>query len=313
LTLSETLDRVRDRRLRMTKWVFLTAILLWWPMIFVAFRGLFGVDLLPFFHPSFHMLNTVLGLVCIPVIYWVMRFVSRRYAKSPGFKNFLEETAGKSWSHARKQLDARQRFEDEVATHGDARALQRHEKNSLLSPAANASLRVLKKHVLVSIFFYGALILLIGLFNAQHGGQWQFIAPGILLNLFFVAHMVSGITHRIALTRLDLGIPSEEVCKDLVHQTDMRLAFARAVLAMTPIVGTALLQVFTEVLFGFDLIEQAPVYLLFGIIPVLVLTAAAIYRKSSNGAVQSYANISSLGVLKRSKILVETIKQASTE
>ncbi len=313
LTLSETLDRVRDRRLRMTKWVFLTAILLWWPMIFVAFKGLFGIDLLPLFHPSFHLVNTILGLVCIPVIYWVMRFVSRRYATSPGFKSFLEETAGKSWSHARKQLDARQRFEDEVATHGNARALDRHEKKNLLSSAANVLLQTLKNRVLASTFFYGALILLIGTFNAEHGGQWHNLVPGILLNLFFVAHMVSGITHRISLTRLDLGLSSGEVCKDLDHQTDMRLALARTVLALTPIIGTALLQVMAEVVFGFDLIGQAPVYLLFGITLGLAFAAVAIYRKSSDAAVRSYANISSLGVFKRSKILVETIKQASPE
>ncbi len=313
LTLSEVLDRVRDRRLRMTKWIFLTAILLWWPLVFVAFKGLFGVDLLPKFHPSFHIINTLLGLAFIPIIYWIMHFISKRYAASPGFKNFLEETAGKSWSRARKQLDARHRFEDEVATHGDAQALQRHEKRNLLSPSANASLQALKNRVLVSTFFYGALILLIGLFNAQHGGQWQNLVPGILLNFFCVAHMVSGITHRISLVRLDLGLPADEICDEINRQVDMRLTLGRIALALTPITGIALLQVLAAALLGLDLIGNTDPYLLISLLMIFAMAGIMIYRKSSHRVIYAFANILGFAVFKRSKTLTDAIKQAARD
>lgn len=312
LALNETLNNVRDRRLRMTKWIFLTAVLLWWPLVFVLFKGLFGVDLMPLFHPSFHIINTLVGLACIPLIYGLMHFISKRYANSPGFKNFLEETAGKSWSRARQQLDARQRFDDEVATHGEAKALQRKEKK-LASPIADAMLRKLKNHMLLTSFSYGTMILVVGLFNAHHGGQWQFFVPGIFLNFFFVSHMISSITHRLSLKRLDLDMPDDELCMQLEKLLDMRRMFVRIVLSLSPIFFVVVLQVAAKALFGLNLASYVPAYFLIGLLIALIAGGGVIYRKIDSKMIEAYANVSSFGAFRRSKILIDAIKQAATE
>jgi hypothetical protein len=304
---------VRDRRLRMTKWIFLTAILLWWPLIFVSFKGLFGVDLIPLFHPSFHIINTMVGLACIPLIYGLMHFISKHYGNSPSFKNFLEETAGKSWSRARQQLDARQRFDDEVATHGEAMALQRKEKKKLASSAADAMLRKLKNRMLVASFSYGTMILLVGLFNAHHGGQWQYIVPGIFLNFFFVSHMISSITHRQSLKRLDLDMPDDELCLQLDKLLDMRRMFARIVLSLSPIFFVAALQVTAKAFFGLNLAGTMPAFFLIGLLFALIAGGIVIYRKIGSKMIDAYANVSSFGAFWRSKILVDAIKQVATE
>ncbi len=313
LALNETLNRVRNRRLRMTKWILLTAILLWWPLIFVVFKGLFGVDLMPFLHPSVHIINTIVGLVCVPLIYWLMHVISTRFAHSSGFQNFLEESAGKSWSHARKQLDAHHRFDDEVATLGEAKALERKEKKNLASPIANALLDGLKNRILVAAFFYGALLLSIGMFNASHGGQWQFIVPGILLNFFFVSHMISNITHRQSLKRLDLNQPDDQLCMQLEKLLDMRRIFARIVLLLSPIVFLVVLQVMAKALFGLNLVAYVPAYFLTGLLIALMAGGVVIYLKISKVMIDTYANVSSFGAFKRSKLLVKAIKQAATE
>lgn len=312
LALNETLNKVRDRRLRMTKWIFLTAVLLWWPLVFVLFKGLFGVDLIPVFHPSFHIINTIVGLACIPLIYGLMHFISKRYANSPGLKNFLEETAGKSWSRARQQLDARQRFDDEVATHGEAKALQRKVKK-LASPMADAMLRKLKNRILVASFSYGTMILVVGLFNAHHGGQWQFFVPGIFLNFFFVSHMISSITHRLWLKRLDQDMSDDELCVQLEKLLDMRRMFARIVLALSPIFFVVVLQVTAKAFFGLNLASTMPAYFLISLLIALIAGGVVIYRKAGSKMIEAYANVSGFGAFKRSKMLIDAIKQAATE
>lgn len=313
LALNEALNGVRDRRLRMTKWVFLTAILLWWPLIFVLFKGLFGVDLMPSFHPSFHVINTIIGLACIPLIYWVMHAISKRYANSPGFNIFLEETAGKSWIRARQQLDARQRFDDEVATHGEAKALQRKAKKRLASPIANALLQSLKNRILVASFFYGALILSVGLFNANHGGQWQFFVPGILLNFFCVSHMISSITHRLSLKRLDLDLLDDQLCMQLDKLLDIRRVFARIVLSLSPIVFVVVLQVTSKAFFDLNLASTMPVHFLISLLILLIIAGIVIYLNISSRMIDTYANVSSFAAFKHSKILINAIKQAAAE
>ena len=311
--LNETLNNVRDRRLRMTKWIFLTAVLLWWPLVFVLFKGLFGVDLIPIFHPSFHIINTIVGLACIPLTYGLMHVFSKRYANSPGFKNFLEETAGKSWSRARQQLDARQRFDDEVATHGEAKALQRKEKKKLASPVADAMLHKLKNRILVASFSYGTMILVVGLFNAHHGGQWQFFVPGIFLNFFFVSHMISSITHRLSLKRLDLDMPDDELCMQLEKLLDMRRMFARIVLSLSPIFFVVVLQVTAKAFFGLNLASYVSAYFLTALLIALIAGGLVIYRKIGSKMIDAYANVSGFGAFRRSKILIDAIKQAAAE
>lgn len=312
-TLTNLLDRVRDRRLRMTKWIILTSILLWWPLILVMMKGLFDIDLLPWIHPSVLIINTLIGLAFIPILFGIMRFISNHHATSPGLQRFLEDVAGKSWSRARRQMDARQRFEHDIATRGNAGALGRFEKKNLLSPSANSRLLALKNRILVSILFYGTLVLSIGIFNAAHGGQWQFIVPGIMLNLFWVSQMVSGITYRISLSRLDLSLPREQLRGDLERLLDMRLVLARVALAASPLAGLAMLQVLAQVTFGIDLLGMIAPYWLLGLIMLLVTSGIAIHKKSGSGTVYAFANIIGLAANKHSKMLTDAMTPETPE
>jgi len=313
IKLHEILDRLRDRRLRLTKWVLLSSVLLWWPLILVVVKGFTGIDLLPKFPASFIIINAIIGFSFIPTAYLVARYFSNRFSHSAGFRKFLEEAAGKSWSRAREQLDARQGFEDDVAIQGDAKALQRFEKKNLLSPAANALLRSIKNRVLLSILFYASLMLLIGIFNAIHGGQWQFIVPGILLNLFFVSQMVGGITWRISSQRLDLALPGNALANQLEKLLAMRMVLARISLSLLPIIGLVCLQVMTKVLAGKDLIGTLSGPLLGVIIAMTLAVVVVIHRNAKTSAVAAFANISGFGAFKSSKMLIAEIKQAASE
>ncbi|MEO8003244.1 MAG: hypothetical protein ABI644_15350 [Arenimonas sp.] len=309
----EVLDRLRNRRVQLTKWVLLTSVLLWWPLILVLVKGFTGIDLLPKFPASFIWINVLIGFSFIPTAYLIARYFSNRFRKSPGFQKFLEDMAGKSWSNARRQLDARQRFEDDIALQGDAKALQDFEKKNLLSPSTNILLGSLKRHVLFSILGYAFLIMLIGIFNAGHGGQWHFIVPGILLNLFFVAQMVSGITYRISLSRLDLGLPGDELGTYLDHLLELRLALARISLALLPLISVALTQVMAKIFFGLNVLGHIPSMVATVIAIILFGLATGLYKNANPAAVSAMANISSIGTFKRSKILIAEIKQAASE
>jgi len=174
-------------------------------------------------------------------------------------------------------------------------------------------LRKLKSRMLAASFSYGTMILVVGLYNAHHGGQWQFFVPGIFLNFFFVSHMISSITHRLSLKRLDLDMPDDELCVQLEKLLDIRRMFARIVLSLSPIFFVVVLQVTAKAFFDLNLASTMPMYFLIGLLIVLIAGGVGIYLKIGSKMIEAYANVSGFGAFKRSKILIDAIKQAVAE
>ncbi len=252
LQVQSTLDALRQRRLRLTQWILLTSVLLWLPAIAVLLKGLIGVDLLRRLDPSVVLLNLLVGLLFIPLAWWVGRVALRRFVGETGRQRFLDESVGYSWTRATRQwqaqLDAQQ-------------ALERGEPAWLDGPplpaALRAPLRRLQWRLLVEILVCAAGILAIGAFNAAQGGQWPFIAAGVIVNLAVVAQMVVRILQRLQLRRLDGGMPAAVVLAHFDDVIALRERVARWTLICAPILLPALGQVLGGVIAGVDLIGRS--------------------------------------------------------
>ncbi len=67
------LDQLRGRILRLAKWVMLTSVLLWLPLLLVLVKGLTGFDLLDHLHPSVLYVNLLIGVLFIPIALAAMK------------------------------------------------------------------------------------------------------------------------------------------------------------------------------------------------------------------------------------------------
>lgn len=253
LALQATFDTLRARRLRITKWIFLSSVLLWWPMIAVLLRGLFGADLLRGLHPSVWWVNLAVGLLFIPLAGSIAHLLSRRFGVRPGFQRFLDEVAGNSWSRARREFDAHAQFEREVESGDLGRLTAATRARVPLPPVVEAALRTLRWRIVVGIVLAAAGMLAIGLFNAMHGGQWQYLVPGIVLNLVCVVQLGAGIPTLGWITHIDASAPSVDLDAELSNLAALRARVARAALIATPLIGALLAQVLLRATFGIDL------------------------------------------------------------
>lgn len=249
------LDVLRARRLRMTKWIMLSSVLLWWPAVLVLLKGLLGIELLRYLHPSVATITVVVGLAFIPLALGISHLLNRRFSGSPGYQRFLQDAAGKSWSKAEDQVQASMRFEAAVAS-GKAEQLLR--KPVTPAPVAMmAALASLKHCVLSAILCYAGLLLLTGLFHLLHGGQALFIVAGVLLNLIWIPQMVAAIIHRDALTKLDFSNGADQLRDVLSGYVAMRARVARTVIAMSPVLLLPILAVVLQASTGIDVLSAA--------------------------------------------------------
>jgi hypothetical protein len=194
LQVRATLDQLRARRATMAKWIALTALLLWWPALLVAFKALTGVDALRFVPESVVWVNLALGLVAIPLGLLLSSWLSRRYGASAGYRRLQVEAGGESWKRAEDAFAAREEFEARLAD-----GTLGLDPAPLELPAELAlPLRALRLRLNLGIGLYAALIVATGVFNAMHGGQLWPIVGGVLVNLLWVTQMVGSILHRRA-------------------------------------------------------------------------------------------------------------------
>lgn len=194
LAVRAVLDGLRARRVTMTKWIALTALLLWWPALLVAFKALTGVDALRFLHASVIWANLGLGLAAIPFGLWLSSWLSRRYGASPGYRRLQSEAAGASWLRAEDAFAAREDFETRAAEgrlEADLPAVE-------LPLAWQAPLRALRRRLACAIGLYASLMLATGVFNAMHGGQAAYITAGVLANALWLSQLIGAILHRRA-------------------------------------------------------------------------------------------------------------------
>lgn len=305
-TLDRQLDVLQARRLRQVKAILSCSVLLWMPLVLVAFKGLFGADLLRVLHPSVLWINLAIGLAFIPLSLGVATWIARRFGGAPGLRRFGEDAAGDSWATARGELEARGDFE-RLAEEDAESALRSREFPAALRPAWTQ----LRRRILLGVLACAAGLVAIGLFNAAHGGQAQFIVPGVLLNLALVAQMAAGIELRLSLAMKAGNVRAmrERFAGSLV----LRRRFATAGVVALPLVLPMLLQVLARVLSGVDV---AALLGSWGVAAMLGLGAAGTVvllrraRRLGEAFAPRWVEAMSLGTLARGRGLLEQLSQA---
>lgn len=257
--LQQRLDRLQSRRQRQTRLLLSCSVLLWLPLLAVLLKGLFGGDLLRGLPASVWWVNLGLGLAFIPLslgaaAWWRRRFATKTSSASAG--------DGDSWTRARVELDARLAF-DLDAERDPENALRSHS----LPEALQADIAALRRRLLLGILACAAGLILIGLFNAEHGGLPQFIVPGVLINLWLVSQMAPTIQLRLALNPLPGGLPAFRA--RLASALQLRRRFAIGGVIALPLMVLMLVQVVAKAALGMD------VFAVLGTVPSLTVLALA--------------------------------------
>lgn len=264
-----TLDRLRWRRLRLAKGYLLFSVLLWWPFVLVLLKALFGADLLRWLPPMVLLANLAVGVAVIPVALAVAWCLGRRFGHTPGWQRFLDDAAGRTWRRASDAFAVRETLEAAVAEGSVQDALE----SNFIPDDIRAELRAVRRRLLAGILGCAALIVLAGVFNASHGGQVQFIVPGVLLLWTALAHMVAQILNRNALSGIAGGVAT--LRERLSAMLALRRRVALATVALAPLLAIPLALVGAKVMFGADLFLALPAPAFVGAV-LLALSASAL-------------------------------------
>lgn len=254
LQVQAVLETLRGRALRLAKWVLLSSVLLWLPLILVLVKGLSGVDLLDHLHPSVIYVNLLVGVLFVPVALLVMHWVSSRFRQRPGYQRFLDDVAGSSFGKARKQFEAQREF-DHAVDSGDLRLALADRGDPALLAAIDAPLRTLQRRQTLALIIYLSLMLATGAFNLVNGGQPRFLLPALLLHFTWLAHMVLAIVQRsrLAQWRSNAGTMSD-LRTALWSLIKNRERAERWSLTAAPFLLLALLQVLAKIFVDMDLL-----------------------------------------------------------
>lgn len=267
----EQVARLRSEQLRVTRWILLSSVLLWLPVLLVILKGLTGFDLLTVLHPSVLAINLLVGVAVLLLGDLVMRWVARRFAGSRWLHALLAESAGHSWQRAEQAFDARTELEQMLADDETGVVVDRYRQREELPQRVRVPLRALRSRLLLVGVFYAFGLLLVGVFNASHGGQLAFLIPGVLLNFFFVAQMASAIQHRAQLSRLDAAWSADALDSRIERAAREHVSIVRVSLWFTPIFALLVVQILAKAVLGIDAFAVAP-----STLRVALLVSAAI-------------------------------------
>ena len=305
------LERVRSRRLRMVKWILLSAVLLWLPLVVVLVKGLLGVDLLRKLPASVTAANVLLGIVLIPAGLLMLRRLAPRVHRAPALQSLLDDASGASFSAAQGHWLSQARFDEQLQLRpNDTAAIERHEA----WPAeADDALRAARRRVLAGVLFYGCLVLATGLFNASHGGNAVVLASGLMLHLLWLSQMLIGLLHRrvLAQTGASAIVDIERQADALEQMIGWRRRVARAGWVAMPLLVVAAAVVLSGAIAGMDLARAAG-----GPLSIFVATLAAAlstwcYRTTRNVESPPAADAMSFGALRASRTLVDVLRSAA--
>lgn len=258
LAVRARLAALRARRLRTTGAFILFSIALWFPFVGVLVLGLTGIDLFGVLHWSVFVGNLVFGLLFVPFGAWIGRVIARRFRDSAGYEQFLDDTAGKSWSVAARRWNTYADAEARVADGEGATLLRAQAGRDAPARDVAAPLRALRRALWLGIVLAVPPILAVALFNATHGGIARFLVPGLLLHFFFLAHLVANIAHLHAVKRLDLGASPLQLATAIDWMATRRTWLARWTLVLAPLFAFPLAIVIGEAGFGVDVIATVP-------------------------------------------------------
>lgn len=105
VAIQRRVESMRIEWIRTTQWTFLTAALLWTPLLIVAMKGLFGLDAWTIFDKGWLAVNFLFGAALIPAGLWVARRFGRRWQGSPWMQRLMDDLAGRSLTSAKRSLE----------------------------------------------------------------------------------------------------------------------------------------------------------------------------------------------------------------
>lgn len=113
LEIQKRLGALQVERIRVTKWVFLSAPLVWTPLLIVALKGLLGVDAYAIFSGAWLAANLLFGVAVIALALWISRRYADRMKSSPLIQRLMRDLAGTNLNAALGFVGSLERFEKE--------------------------------------------------------------------------------------------------------------------------------------------------------------------------------------------------------
>lgn len=113
LEIQKRLGELRFQRVRATKLILLSVLLLWIPLLVVGLKGLLGVDAYAIFSGAWLAANVALGVAVIPLAVWISKRYADRMERSPLVQRLMRDLAGYNVNAATGFLDSLARFEEE--------------------------------------------------------------------------------------------------------------------------------------------------------------------------------------------------------
>ncbi len=109
-SIQKQLETVRIMRIRYSRWIWMTMLLMWAPISIVAAKGLLGLDLYVL-SPGWLIVNGALGLAMIPLTWWMAHRIER--SNSPRVQRVLNHIGGRNLNAATAFLASIADFEKE--------------------------------------------------------------------------------------------------------------------------------------------------------------------------------------------------------
>lgn len=111
VVIQKKLADLRLTRIRTTLWTLLFGPLMWVPLLIVALRGLFGVDVYAA-GPAWLVANTLFGVAVIPLAIFIAKRYGFRLTRFTPMRALADAIAGHSLTAALDHLAALRRFEE---------------------------------------------------------------------------------------------------------------------------------------------------------------------------------------------------------
>lgn len=113
VAIQKRLGELRVQRVRATKLILLSVLLLWTPLLIVTLKSLFGVDAYALFSSAWLAANVALGVAVIPLAVWISKRYADRMERSPLVQRLMRDLAGYNLNAATGFVSSLARFEEE--------------------------------------------------------------------------------------------------------------------------------------------------------------------------------------------------------
>jgi len=113
LVIQKKLGALRALKIQTTKWVFVSAVLVWTPLLIVGLKALFGVDAYVYLGSAYLIASLVAGFVVIAIAIGISKRYGNRIEHSPFMQRLMDDISGRNLNAARAYISEIQRFEQE--------------------------------------------------------------------------------------------------------------------------------------------------------------------------------------------------------